>query len=114
MPTIFVLNGPNLNLLGVREPATYGYDTLADLEQRCIARGEALDLMASHAPSQLRLHGEWLRRARAVNLNGRPLPLSGQTSADSLLINAAAWGPSAATHLQSAAKTGPAAAALLI
>ena len=44
MPTIFVLNGPNLNLLGVREPATYGYDTLADVEQRCIARGNALDL----------------------------------------------------------------------
>ena len=44
MPTIFILNGPNLNLLGVREPATYGYDTLADVEQRCLARGRALDL----------------------------------------------------------------------
>ncbi len=44
MPTIFILNGPNLNLLGVREPATYGYDTLADVEQRCLARARALDL----------------------------------------------------------------------
>ena len=44
MPTVFILNGPNLNLLGVREPATYGYDTLADVEQRCLARGRALDL----------------------------------------------------------------------
>jgi 3-dehydroquinate dehydratase-2 len=33
-----------LNLLGVREPATYGYDTLADVEQRCLARAKALDL----------------------------------------------------------------------
>lgn len=44
MPTVFILNGPNLNLLGVREPATYGYDTLADVELRCSARAEALDL----------------------------------------------------------------------
>ena len=44
MPTVFILNGPNLNLLGVREPATYGYDTLADVEQRCLARAAALDL----------------------------------------------------------------------
>ena len=41
MPTVFILNGPNLNLLGVREPATYGYDTLADVEQRCLARAQA-------------------------------------------------------------------------
>ena len=44
MPIVFILNGPNLNLLGVREPATYGYDTLGDVEQRCLARANALDL----------------------------------------------------------------------
>jgi 3-dehydroquinate dehydratase-2 len=44
LPTVFILNGPNLNLLGVREPATYGYDTLGDVEQRCLARAQALDL----------------------------------------------------------------------
>jgi 3-dehydroquinate dehydratase-2 len=44
LPIVFILNGPNLNLLGVREPATYGYDTLADVEQRCLARAAALDL----------------------------------------------------------------------
>ncbi|UTV99071.1 type II 3-dehydroquinate dehydratase [Marinomonas rhizomae] len=35
MSTIMVLNGPNLNLLGTREPATYGYETLADVEVMC-------------------------------------------------------------------------------
>jgi 3-dehydroquinate dehydratase II len=35
--TVYVLNGPNLNLLGTREPATYGRATLTDVEQRCRA-----------------------------------------------------------------------------
>lgn len=77
MPTVFVLNGPNLNLLGVREPATYGYDTLADVEERCLARGAALDLTVEFR--QTNHEGtlvDWIQEAREA--------------ADGIILNAGA------------------------
>jgi 3-dehydroquinate dehydratase-2 len=44
MPTVFILNGPNLNLLGQREPHIYGHETLDDLEAMCRDHAGALDL----------------------------------------------------------------------
>ncbi|WP_343561305.1 type II 3-dehydroquinate dehydratase [Kiloniella sp. b19] len=42
--SVLLLNGPNLNLLGTRQPEIYGYDTLADLESQCQKRARSLGL----------------------------------------------------------------------
>ena len=42
--TVYVLNGPNLNLLGRRDPTTYGTATLADVEEMCAEEARRLDL----------------------------------------------------------------------
>ncbi|KII18060.1 type II 3-dehydroquinate dehydratase [Phaeobacter sp. S60] len=47
MHTILVLNGPNLNLLGTRQPEVYGRETLAIVEQRCVEHGQSIGLSVS-------------------------------------------------------------------
>ncbi len=44
MQSVYVLNGPNLNLLGVRDPGTYGTQTLANIEAQCASVAEQLGL----------------------------------------------------------------------
>jgi 3-dehydroquinate dehydratase II len=64
-PLILILNGPNLNLLGTREPAVYGAATLDDLEALCAETAEALDLAIDFRQSNH--EGElvtWIQEAR--------------------------------------------------
>lgn len=64
MPTILMLNGPNLNLLGQREPAVYGYETLADVEalaQAACAPGFNIEAKQSNWEGQLI---DWIHEAR--------------------------------------------------
>ncbi len=65
MKKVFILNGPNLNLLGTREPEIYGADTLADVETRCGAKAKTLGLSIEFR--QTNLEGElvnWIHEAR--------------------------------------------------
>ena len=65
-PTVYVLNGPNLNLLGVREPEIYGTDTLADIAGALEDRGRELDLGIDMRQSNHEGHLiDWLHEAQA-------------------------------------------------
>ena len=63
--SIFILNGPNLNLLGKRQPEIYGHETLADVEARCRSVGDelalAVEFRQSNAEHQL---VDWIQEAR--------------------------------------------------
>lgn len=76
---IYVLNGPNLNLLGTREPEIYGSDTLDDiaglLEDRARDMGLAIDMRQSNHEGHL---VDWLHEAQA-------------TGARAVLLNAGAY-----------------------
>ncbi len=65
MKPVYVLNGPNLNMLGLREPAVYGSATLKDVEARCHAHAASLGLAVDFR--QTNIEGElvtWIHEAR--------------------------------------------------
>ena len=64
-PKILVLNGPNLNILGAREPDVYGHETMAEIEDACAKRASALGLTVEFRQSNS--EGElvdWIQEAR--------------------------------------------------
>ncbi len=62
--TIHVLNGPNLNLLGHRQPEIYGRETLEDVERRCRAAcAEGFDVLLRQSNHEGRLI-DWIHEAR--------------------------------------------------
>ncbi len=64
--TVFILNGPNLNLLGVREPEVYGSDTLDDLATRVEDKAKALGMEVEMRQSNHEGHlTDWLHEAQA-------------------------------------------------
>lgn len=75
---VLILNGPNLNMLGIRETGIYGQGTLADIEALCRDRCAALDLSCDFRQSNS--EGElvsWIQAAR--------------TTADAIILNAGAY-----------------------
>lgn len=78
MSKILILNGPNLNMLGLREPEIYGHQTLDDVQKLCTDKAAALGLeiefrQSNHEGELV----EWIQNARGA--------------VDGLIINAAAY-----------------------
>lgn len=74
MKKIFVFNGPNLNLLGKREPAVYGAHSLADVEQLCLQAAAAHDLAVDFRQSNHEgVLVDWLHEAGAAQAAGEAL-----------------------------------------
>ena len=92
-PKVLILNGPNLNMLGVRETAIYGTQTLADIERLCARKAKEVGLAADFRQSNL--EGElvtWVQEAR--------------TKADGIIINPGAYGHTSIALLDALRMTG--------
>jgi 3-dehydroquinate dehydratase-2 len=76
-PVLYVLNGPNLNLLGVREPHIYGRETLVDVQAICEAAAEGATVVFRQSNREGELI-DWVQEAR--------------TEASALVINPAGYG----------------------
>ena len=78
-PNLFILNGPNLNLLGAREPEIYGTTTLAEIEAACVEKageqGLAVDFRQTNHEGAL---VDWLHEAHSAG-------------AKAIIVNAAAY-----------------------
>ncbi|GAB5347803.1 type II 3-dehydroquinate dehydratase [Alteriqipengyuania sp. 357] len=93
--TLFILNGPNLNLLGTREPEIYGTTTLAEIEAACVdkarAHGLAVDFRQTNHEGTL---VDWLHEAH-------------EAGARAVIVNAAAYTHTSVALLDAAKAIAP-------
>lgn len=92
MAKLLLLNGPNLNLLGTREPELYGADTLADIERRCMELAQTLGAhqltcFQSNAEHALidRIHAARLENIAFIVINPAALTHTSVALRDALL-----------------------------
>jgi len=87
--TIYILNGPNLNLLGTRQPEIYGRATLADVEKLCRAAGDqhglAVEFRQSNHEGQII---DWIQEARAQKAAGLIINPAGYTHTSVAILDA--------------------------
>jgi 3-dehydroquinate dehydratase II len=87
--TVYVLNGPNLNLLGTREPELYGRATLAEVEKLCRATAQRFGLAVEFRQSNH--EGEivdWIQEARAEQAAGLIINPAGYTTTSVAILDA--------------------------
>lgn len=87
--TVYILNGPNLNLLGMREPALYGHATLADVEKLCRATakrfGLGVEFRQSNHEGQII---DWIQQARSEKAVGLMINPAGFTTTSISILDA--------------------------
>jgi 3-dehydroquinate dehydratase-2 len=87
--TVYVLNGPNLNLLGTREPEKYGHSTLADVEKLCRATAArfGLDIVFRQSNGEGQMV-DWIQEAHAKGAAGIVINPAGYTTTSIAILDA--------------------------
>ena len=87
--TVYVLNGPNMNLLGTREPEKYGHATLADVEKLCRATAArfGMDIVFRQSNTEGQIV-DWIQEAHAKGAVGIVINPAGYTSTSIAILDA--------------------------
>ena len=87
--TVYVLNGPNLNLLGTREPELYGHATLADVEKLChtAAKRHGLSIVFRQSNHEGEIV-DWIQEARTKKAVGLIINPAGYTTTSISILDA--------------------------
>jgi 3-dehydroquinate dehydratase-2 len=87
--TIYVLNGPNMNLLGTREPEKYGRATLADVEKLCAETAKRFDMdVVCHQSNKEGELVDWIQEAHAKKAVGIVINPAGYTTTSIAIMDA--------------------------